>query len=98
MPSSEANFVNLYINDTLWGLYTNVEAVNKEFVSKYYYARDNAFFKCNPDRFLVGDKSSLILLSILLSVLWFICERHFTIKKKTIKVFNFFLCIELVMN
>ena len=60
MPSSGANFVNLYINDTLWGLYTNVEAVNKEFVSKYYYARDNAFFKCNPDNLnLNGENSNL---------------------------------------
>ena len=32
MPASEANFVNLYINDTLWGLYSNVEAVNKDFL------------------------------------------------------------------
>ena len=39
-------------------------------------------FKCNPVRFLVGYKSSLILLSIFLSVSWFIYERYFTIKKK----------------
>ena len=39
-------------------------------------------FKCNPVRFLVGDKSSLILLSILVSVFWFIYERYFTIKKR----------------
>ena len=32
MPASEANFANLYINDTLIGLYTNVEAVNNEFL------------------------------------------------------------------
>ena len=29
-------------------------------------------FKCNPDKFLVGDKSSLILLSIFVSKFWFI--------------------------
>ena len=29
LPSPKANYLNLYINDTLWGLYTNVEAINK---------------------------------------------------------------------
>ena len=32
-------------------------------------------FKCNPVRFLVGDKSSWILLLIFVSVSWFICKR-----------------------
>ena len=41
MPCSEANFANIYINDTLWGLYTNVEAVNKDFRSKHYSSREN---------------------------------------------------------
>ena len=48
MPASKANFVNLYINDTLLGLYTNVEAVNKEFLSNHYGSRNNTFFKGNP--------------------------------------------------
>ena len=39
-------------------------------------------FRCNPVRFLVGDKSSLILLSIFVLVFWFIYERYFTIKKR----------------
>ena len=39
-------------------------------------------FKCNPVRFLVGDKSSWILLSIFVSAFWFIYERYFTIKKR----------------
>ena len=34
MPSPEGNYANLYINDTLWGLYTNIEAINKKFLSK----------------------------------------------------------------
>ena len=44
-------------------------------------------FKCNPVRFLVGDKSSLILLSILVSMFWFIYERYFTIKKKAQQIY-----------
>ena len=38
--------------------------------------------KCSPVRFLVGDKSSWILLSIFDSVFWFICESYFTTKKR----------------
>ncbi len=48
MPASRANFANVYINDELWGLYTNVEAVNKDFTAQHYGSRDNSFFKCNP--------------------------------------------------
>lgn len=60
LPSSEANFANLFINDTLWGLYTNVEAVNKDFISKNYSSRENPFFKCNPDQLnLYGENSNL---------------------------------------
>ena len=50
-------------------------------------AIDATIFKCNPVRFLVGDKSSLILLSILVSMFWFIYERYFTIKKKAQQIY-----------
>ena len=62
MPSSKANFVNLYINDTLWGLYSNVESVNKDFLIKHYQSRNNSFFKCNPSSLnLFGENSNLSL-------------------------------------
>jgi hypothetical protein len=60
MPASEANFANLYINDTLWGLYTNVEAVNKDFLKNKYGSRDYTFVKGNPSTVdLNGDNSNL---------------------------------------
>lgn len=60
MPASQANFANVYVNDTLFGLYTNVEAVNRDFLSKHYASRSNAFFKCNPDHLdLNGENSNL---------------------------------------
>ena len=62
MPASKANFVNLYINDTLWGLYSNVEAVNKDFLSNHYDSRNNSLFKCNPNSLnLFGENSNLSL-------------------------------------
>ena len=62
MPSSEANYANLYINDTLWGLYTNVEAVNKSFLIDHFDSKYHPFFKCNPDNIDIqvgGENSSL---------------------------------------
>lgn len=49
MPTSEANFANLYINDTLIGLYTNVESVDDCFTEKHFVEKDNPFFKGNPE-------------------------------------------------
>ena len=48
MPAPQANFANVYINDTLIGLYSNVEAVNKKFVTKYFPTNDNTFIKGSP--------------------------------------------------
>ncbi|MCX6244398.1 MAG: CotH kinase family protein [Bacteroidetes bacterium] len=48
MPASHANFANLYINDTLTGLYTNVESVNRKFILDYFPSNGNAFFKGSP--------------------------------------------------
>ncbi len=49
MPASEANFANVYINDTLIGLYTNVEAVDECFADKHFGDKNNPFFKGNPE-------------------------------------------------
>ena len=60
MPASRANFANVYINDTLWGLYSNVEAVNKDFLSNHFSTNSNAFFKGNPESLdLNGENSNL---------------------------------------
>ena len=49
MPAPEANYVNLYVNDTLIGLYVNVEAINKDFLLKHFDHKSGPFFKCNPE-------------------------------------------------
>lgn len=60
MPASLANFANVYVNDTLIGLYTNVEAVNKEFTEKHFNDRNNTFFKGNPEQIdLNGENANL---------------------------------------
>ena len=62
MPSAKANYANLYINDTLWGLYTNVQAVNKDFLNDHFGNKYNPFFKCNPENLDVspgGENANL---------------------------------------
>ena len=62
LPSAKANYANVYVNDTLWGLYTNVQAVNKEFLNDHFGNKYNPFFKCNAEDLDVtpgGENSNL---------------------------------------
>jgi len=62
MPASKANFANVYVNDTLIGLYTNVEAVDKNFTEEHYGSRNNSFFKGSPDPLIYpyGQNANLV--------------------------------------
>jgi hypothetical protein len=50
MPAGRAGYANLYINDSLIGLYSNVEAVDKSFISRHFPSNDNSFFKGDPEQ------------------------------------------------
>jgi len=45
MPASQANYINVYINGTHLGLYTNVQSVDKFFLGNHFNSNQNAFFK-----------------------------------------------------
>lgn len=60
LPSCRANFAKVHINGVYWGLYTNVESVDKQFLADHYWTTDGAFFKCNPESLdLFGENSNL---------------------------------------
>ncbi|MHC1708687.1 MAG: CotH kinase family protein [Bacteroidales bacterium] len=61
MPAPRAGFVNLFVNDTLIGLYTNVESVDKIFISKYFTGSKNTFIKGEPEelQFPFGQNANL---------------------------------------
>ncbi|MCF8276984.1 MAG: CotH kinase family protein [Flavobacteriales bacterium] len=60
MPASKANFARVYINNAYWGLYTNVESVNGEFLVGRFGESAGTFVKCNPeDLDFEGDNSNL---------------------------------------
>ena len=45
LPASKANYINVYINGDLIGLYTSVQDVDKFFMSTLFYCDENARFK-----------------------------------------------------
>lgn len=66
MISPRANFVRLYVNDQLLGLYNNTESVDKDFLTKHFGYGKGVSFKCDPswtykkpDGCGLGDKASL---------------------------------------
>lgn len=48
MDAPLSNFVNVYINGTLMGLYVSSESVSKKFVKDRFNSKTNTFIKCNP--------------------------------------------------
>jgi hypothetical protein len=45
MPAGESNFTDIYVNDTLIGLYSNDEDVDRAFMRVHFYCDKNARFK-----------------------------------------------------
>jgi hypothetical protein len=44
-PIAKANYIHLYINNQDWGLYPNVQAVDKQFLSEWFLSNDGARFR-----------------------------------------------------
>jgi hypothetical protein len=60
MPASRAAYANVWVNDTLLGLYNVVEDVGRDFVHEHFGTRDGSFFKGNPPTVdLTGENCSL---------------------------------------
>ncbi len=63
MPAPGANYARLYVNDTLTGLYTNVEAVDKPLIKRTFGEDNGVFFKGDPEvlEFPFGENANLAL-------------------------------------
>jgi len=46
LPASRVNHVQLYINDIYYGLYTNVEHIDEEFMEIRFGNKDGSLYKC----------------------------------------------------
>jgi len=52
MDAPRANHAKVWINGMYWGLYGNVESINKQFLRNHFSTNGNRpFFKCNPEDF-----------------------------------------------
>lgn len=49
MPAPQANYASVGINKSNYGLFVNVEAVDKVFLENYFGSSEGAFFKVNND-------------------------------------------------
>lgn len=50
IPSAKANFVKLYINGVSWGIYANVQQLNKDFYEEWFLSNDGANWRAEkPD-------------------------------------------------
>lgn len=53
--SAKANFVRLYINDEDWGIYLNVQQLNKDFLEEWYESNDGINIRADrPDGSTTG--------------------------------------------
>jgi len=61
MPAPEAFFANVYVNDTLVGLYSNVESIDELFLEKHLDLKDQILIKGNPEHLIYpfGQNSNL---------------------------------------
>lgn len=48
LPAPRCTYVNVYINGTLWGLYTGVEEVDKTFLKRWFGEKKGNLFKGDP--------------------------------------------------
>ena len=60
MPAPKPNYANLFINDTLWGLYTNVESLNNNFI-QHYKSKYNRFAKFSIQKILIFKSPEKII-------------------------------------
>ncbi len=48
-PVAKANFVHLYINNLDWGLYPNIQAIDKTFLEQWFLSNDGARFRATTE-------------------------------------------------
>ena len=49
IPAAKSNFVNLYINGQNWGLYPNIQQLNKDYLEEWFFSNDGANWRADTD-------------------------------------------------
>lgn len=64
MAAPQCNFARVTINGVYYGVFSNSESIDKDFVSNHFYSSDNSFFKCNPETVVNGHLPNLVYLGL----------------------------------
>jgi hypothetical protein len=62
MAAPLCNFARVFINGTYYGVFSNSESIDGNFLSTHFYSSENTFFKCNPQNVLSGQVPNLLYL------------------------------------
>lgn len=49
MPVASGNFINVYINDVFWGVYPNVQQLDKDHLKQWYLSDDGTNWRADED-------------------------------------------------
>lgn len=47
IPTARTSFVKLYLNGANWGLYSNVQQLNKDFLKEWYFSNDGIWWRAD---------------------------------------------------
>jgi spore coat protein CotH len=47
VPTAQSNFVKLYLNGANWGLYSNIQQLNKDFLEEWYLSNDGIWWRAD---------------------------------------------------
>jgi hypothetical protein len=59
MYCPQANFAQVYVNGAYYGVYSNIENINKQFCATHFNTGENTLIKCNPSNVVAANKSNL---------------------------------------
>ncbi|MBK7966494.1 MAG: CotH kinase family protein [Bacteroidetes bacterium] len=45
VPVAKTNFVKLYLNGANWGLYPNIQQLNKDYLEQWYLSNDGIWWR-----------------------------------------------------
>ncbi len=62
MAAPQCNFARVTINGIYYGVYSNCESIDNNFLSNHFYSASNSFFKCNPVSVINGHFPNLLYL------------------------------------
>lgn len=49
IPIAKANYINLVINEQPWGIYPNIQHIDKVFLEQWFFSNDGARFRAQPE-------------------------------------------------